>query len=158
MKYERMILVAFFLNYVINEVVSGVSALVPVSADGSGWVSYIVFTLLAGGLVAFFAWWYIKTSPGVDAMRTGLTFGILGVSVSLLTTFVSGVFGTLFDTGSFSAILDVLPNFPAYLWDISTHVLMGYWIVPAFIVGWFMGRGNASTSAPAPAPTPAMAQ
>ena len=146
MRFERMILLVFLGNYVINEVAAGLSALVPISEDGSGWGPYVVFAVLAAIVAGIFTWWFLKTSPRSAALKTGLTFGVVGAVVSIVTTFVSGIFGTLFDTGSLLAIWDVLPNFIPFLWDISTLVLVGYWIIPAAIVGWYLERGAPRTS------------
>ncbi|OHB20505.1 MAG: hypothetical protein A2854_04860 [Parcubacteria group bacterium RIFCSPHIGHO2_01_FULL_56_18] len=141
MKWERIVLLVFFGNYLINEVAAGLSALVPLSEDGSGWGPYIVFTVIAAIVVGLLSWWFLKSSLRSSGLRAGLVFGVAGALVSIATTFVSGIFGTLFDTGSLAAVWEVLPNFLPFLWDVSTLVLIGYWVVPAALVGWFIERG-----------------
>ena len=143
MRYERIVLLVFFGDYLINEVAAGLSALVPMSGEESVWNQYIVFVVLAVLIVSLLAWWFLITSAQNAEIKTGVVFGVVGVVVSIAVTFVSGIFGMLFDTGSVFSILDILPNFLPYLWDVSTIVLIAYWVLPAALVGWLLERKTA---------------
>lgn len=143
MTFERLILITFFGNYLINEVAAGLSVLAHVGDDGSGWRPYAVFVILAAVLVGLITWWVLRPSPRWDPLRIAFTLGVIGILVSVLTTLVSSIFGTLFDTASLSSVGGVLQSFPAFLWDISTLILIGYWILPALVVGWFLSNKTA---------------
>lgn len=140
MKIERAILITFLGNYLINNVVAAIAAFVP-AGTGVLTAQYITFVVLALILVAIVTWWYFKAAPA--SFMSGLWFGILGFVVSIIVAFITGVSGVLVQTASFSTLWSVLPNFGPFLWSWSTLVLLGYWVVPAVLVGWFMGRGKA---------------
>jgi len=133
MKTDRAILIAFLGNYLINTVLAAVVALVPASADGGIFTAqYISFIVLSAVLVGVLVWWY-----GVGDARGGAIFGGIGFLVAIATAFVTGVAGVLAQTGSLSAVAGVLPNFWPFLWNWSTLVLAGYWIIPAAAMGWY---------------------
>ena len=133
MKTDRAILIAFLGNYLINTVLAAVVALVPASADGGIFTAqYISFIVLSAVLVGVLAWWY-----GVGDARGGAIFGGIGFLVAIATSFVTGVAGVLAQTGSLSAVVGVLPNFWPFLWNWSTLVLLGYWVIPAAAMGWY---------------------
>ena len=133
MKTDRAILIAFLGNYLINTVLAAVVALVPASADGGIFTAqYISFIVLSAVLVGVLAWWY-----GVGDARGGAIFGGIGFLVAIATAFVTGVAGVLAQTGSLSAVAGVLPNFWPFLWNWSTLVLLGYWVIPAAAMGWY---------------------
>ena len=133
MKTDRAILIAFLGNYLINTVLAAVVALVPASADGGIFTAkYICFSVLAAVLVGVLVWWY-----GVGDARGGAIFGGVGFLVAIATAFVTGVAGVLAQTGSLSAVVGVLPNFWPFLWNWSTLVLLGYWVIPAAAMGWY---------------------
>ena len=133
MKTDRAILIAFLGNYLINTVLAAVVALVPASADGGIFTAqYISFIVLSAVLVGVLAWWY-----GARDVQGGATFGAVGFLVAIATAFVTGVAGVLAQTGSLSAVVGVLPNFWPFLWNWSTLVLLGYWIIPAAAMGWY---------------------
>ena len=133
MKTDRAILIAFLGNYLINTVLAAVVALVPASADGGIFTAqYISFIVLSAVLVGVLAWWY-----GVGDARGGAIFGGIGFLVAIATAFVTGVAGVLAQTGSLSAVVGVLPNFWPFLWNWSTLVLLGYWVIPAAAMGWY---------------------
>ncbi len=134
MKLDRAILVAFLGNYLINTVLAAVVALVPASATGGILTAqYITFVVLSAVLVGVLTWWY-----GARDLKTGAIFGAIGFAVAIATAFVTGVSGVLAQTGSFSAVAGVLPNFWPFLANWSTLVLAGYWIIPAAVLGWYV--------------------
>ena len=133
MKTDRAILIAFLGNYLVNTVLAAVVALVPASADGGIFTAqYITFIVLSAILVAVLAWWY-----GARDVKGGAIFGAVGFLVAIATAFVTGVAGVLAQTGSLSAVAGVLPNFLPFLWNWSTLVLLGYWMIPAAAMGWY---------------------
>ncbi len=143
MNYQKAFLITFFGNYVANTVVAAIVALVPASATpGMLTAQYISFVLLAAVVVATLAMWY-----GVNSLKTGAIFGALGFVVALLVAFVSGVAGVLTSTGSLSQMAAVIPNFGPFLMSWSTLVLLGYWVIPAALVGWWKGRSSSPVSA-----------
>ena len=146
MNLERSILVAFLGNYLINTVAAALVAMIPVSG-GTGILTpqYMVFVLFAAIVSAILTWWYMKAAP--RNLRSGVTFGVIGVVVAIVTAFVSGVAGVLLQTGSLSAVGGVLPNFWPFLWNWSTLVLIGYWVIPAALVGWYFARGSMAMPA-----------
>ena len=135
MKWERMILVSFFGNYIINTVIAGVIVgILPTSAaKGITSPQYIVFALVSAAFVAFLTWWYFRMSRGT--MISGLTFGVVGFVVSVASTFVSGFAGVLVQTGSFSQAFGILPNFGPFILNWATLVLALVWIIPAALIG-----------------------
>ncbi len=133
MKTDRAILIAFLGNYLINTVLAAVVALVPAAANGGMFTAqYITFIILSAVLVGVLAWWY-----GVRDVKAGALFGVIGFLVAIVTAFVTGVAGVLAQTGSLSAVAGVLPNFWPFLWNSSTLVLLGYWVIPAAAIGWY---------------------
>ncbi len=134
MKLDRAILVTFLGNYLINTVLAAVVALVPASAAGGIFTAqYITFVVLSAILVGILTWWY-----GARSLKAGAIFGAIGFAVAIVTAFVTGVSGVLAQTGSLSAVAGVLPNFWPFLYNSSTLVLAGYWVIPAAIMGWYM--------------------
>jgi hypothetical protein len=137
MKIERAILVAFLGNYLVNTVIAALVYLIPTSgATGMLTPQYIAFVIASAILVAVLAWWY-----KARGWKDGLAFGVIGLVVAILTAFITGIAGVLAQTGSFSSVAGVLPNFWPFLWNWSTLVLAGYWIIPALLFGWWAGRG-----------------
>lgn len=133
MKTDRAILIAFLGNYLVNTVLAALVALVPASADGGIFTAqYITFIVLSAILVAVLAWWY-----GARDVQGGATFGVVGFLVAIATAFLTGIAGVLAQTGSLSAVVGVLPNFWPFLWNWSTLVLLGYWVIPAAAIGWY---------------------
>ncbi len=151
MKWERVLLVAFFGNYLINNVVAGIVSLVPAKAGGGLLTpQYIIYVILAAIVAGLVTMWYYRKAPMITWM-TGLTFGVSGFVISILTTFVSGVAGVLAQSGSLSQLMSVLPNFGPFLWNWSTLVLLAFWAIPATFVGWWI---NKKMTRPAVAHTP----
>lgn len=143
MKIERAILIAFLGNYLVNTVVAALVSLVPSGgATGLLTAQYITFVIVSAILVAVLAWWY-----GAKSLQDGLIFGVVAVVVAIAAAFVTGIAGVLAQTGSFAQVVSVIPNFWPFLWNVSTLVLIGYWVIPASLIGWWMGRG-AGSSAP----------
>src|SRR3989344_743015 len=154
MKVERMILIAFLGNYLVNNVVAGLASLVPANPAATEpmlTAQYFTFAILAAITVGIIAWWYFNGAR-VDLMQ-GLIFGVVGFVVTVVTAFITGVSGVLLQTGSLSQVAAVLPNFGPYLVNKTTLVLLVIWILPALLVGWFlqkksMSSSNVSTSGP----------
>lgn len=140
MKVERMILVAFFGNYLVNNVAAGLASLVPATSGSTSMFTsqYITFVAIAAVMLGVVAWWYLMKASHAGALMQGLVFGIVGFVVAIATAFVTGVASVLLQTGSFSQVISVLPNFGPYLINKTTIVLLGLWIVPALVVGWLM--------------------
>jgi len=148
MNWERSILISFLGNYLTNNVVAALVALIPASTSGAVVTpQYITYVVLAAIVVALLTWWYLMAVPRSRALMAGLIFGVVGFVVAVLTAFVTGVSGVLTQTGSLSQMVSVIPNFWPFLASWSTLVLLGYWVIPATLVGWLMGRG---ATAPAP--------
>ena len=147
MKIERAILIAFLGNYLVNNVVAAIAAFVP-AGTGTFTAQYIVFIVLAVILVAIMTGWYLKTASASMALMAGVWFGVIGFVVAIATAFITGVSGVLVQTASFSTLWSVLPNFGPFLWSSSTLVLLGYWIVPGVLIGWWMGRKAVGSSMP----------
>lgn len=139
MKIERAILIAFLGNYLVNNVVAAIAAFVP-AGTGTITVQYVTFVVLAAILIAIMAWWYLKAINPAWAMKAGVWFGVIGFVTSIVVAFITGVSGVLVQTASFSTLISVLPNFWPFLWSWSTLVLLGYWVIPAVLIGWWMGR------------------
>lgn len=140
MNLQKALLITFFGNYVTNTVVAALVALVPASATpGMLTPQYLTFVALAAITVGLLAAW-----QGVRDLRAGAIFGAIGFLVSLAVAFVSGVAGVLTQTGSFSQVIQVIPNFGPFLLSVSTLVLLGYWLIPSVLVGFFNGRKTVS--------------
>jgi hypothetical protein len=145
MNIERSILITFLGNYLVNTVVAAVVALIPASATpGLLTPQYITYTLVAAVAIAIYTWWYMQAAP--RGLQSGIIFGVIGFVVALVVAFISGVAGVLAQTGSLSQMMTVIPNFGPFIWNTSTIVLFGYWVIPAALVGWWLGSG--STRAP----------
>jgi len=142
MNIERSIFTTFLANYLINTVATALVSLIPASTGGGVLTpQYISFVVLAVVIVAFFAWW-----QGVKGFNAGIIFGIIGFVVAIATAFVTGISGVLAQSGSFSQVVSVLPNFWPFLASWSTLVLLGYWVIPPVVIGWLKGKGMPSTA------------
>jgi len=136
MKLERAILIAFLGNYLINNVVAAIAAFVP-AGTGTFTAQYAAFIVLAAIVAGISAWWY-----GASSLKLGTIFGVTGFITSVATAFITGISGVLIQTASFSTLFEILPKFGPFLFSLSTLLLLGYWIVPAVLVGWVLGRGK----------------
>ena len=151
MNIERAILVGFIGNYLINTVVAALVALVPATVGGGFFTpQYITFVVLAIIVVGILTWWYGQGTA--KNVKNGTLFGVIGFLIAIVTAFVTGIAGVLAQTGSFAAIGNVLPNFWPFIWNVSTLVLLVYWVVPAALVGWWLGRGAIQMGASRPIP------
>jgi len=150
MKWERLLLVAFFGNFVINSIVTAIVSLLPNSGN-SGMASpqYITYVILSAITVGILAWWYYKPMRSAASEVSGAIFGLGGFVIAVLTVLISSSSGVLQQTGSFSQLVSVLPNFGPYLWQWTTLVVLLYWVIPSVIVGWLTKRQGARMSAPA---------
>lgn len=139
MKLQRTILITFLGNYITNTIVAAAVALVPASATpGMLTPQYISFVVLSAIVVGLLTWWF-----GAMNTKDGAIFGALGFVVALAVAFISGVAGVLSQTGSVSQMFAVIPNFGPFILSSSTVVLLGYWVIPAALVGWWNGRKAA---------------
>ncbi|MDB5187944.1 MAG: hypothetical protein JWO50_464 [Candidatus Kaiserbacteria bacterium] len=140
MKWERMILVSFFGNYIINTIIAGIIVAIMPASTTKGITSpqYVVFALVSAIFVALFTCWYFKYSRGT--LISGTTFGVVGFLIAIASTFVSALAGTLVQTGSFSQAFAIVPNFGPFLWNWATLVLIAVWVIPAAIVGMMQER------------------
>lgn len=146
MNLERAILIAFIGNYLANNVVAALVALIPASTSGATITpQYVVYVALAALVVAILTWWYMRGASRSDGLKAGSIFGAIGFLTAIATAFVTGITGVLTQTGSFSQVMGVIPNFGPFLFSWSTLVLLGYWVIPAALVGWALAR-----KAPAP--------
>ena len=141
MRIERLILLTFLGNYLINNFVAAIIALFPLA--GHTYVQYTVYFVLAAIVAGIITWWYFKGMSKSDALRQGAIFGVGAFIVAIVTALVSGICGVLAQTGSFSKLMEVLPNFGPFLWNISTLALLGYWVVPGVLVGWWLQSGGS---------------
>ncbi len=149
MNLERAILVSFLGNYLINNVVAAIVALIPPSTSTSLFTpQYITYVILAAIFAGVLTWWHLRGSRG-DPLRSALIFGAVAFVVSLLTAFVTGIAGVLAQTGSLSQMAAIVPNFGPFLASWSTLVLLGYWMIPAAALGWWMKRSMMAPAAPA---------
>jgi hypothetical protein len=148
MNLERSILVAFIGNYLINNVVAAIVALIPASTSTSVLTpQYIAYVILAMIFSAVFAWWALRNTSRSRAMRAGIIFGVVAFVVSIVTAFVTGVTGVLAQTGSISQMFSIIPNFGPFLMSWSTLVLLAYWVIPAALIGWYLQRGAVAQPA-----------
>ena len=139
MKIERMILIAFLGNYLVNNVAAGFASLVPATQGGNPILTtqYITFAVLAAITTGLMAWWYLKNMPS-GGLVPGLIFGAVGFVVAVLTALLTGIAGVLLQTGSLAQVASVLPNFGPYLWQQTTAILLVVWVAPGALVGWMM--------------------
>ncbi|HEY4521003.1 MAG TPA: hypothetical protein VJL57_01240 [Candidatus Paceibacterota bacterium] len=158
MKVERMILIAFLGNYLINNDVAGLASLIPgnpAAANPILTAQYGAFAILAMILIALMAWWYFR---GAKADLTqGVIFGAVGFLAMVVTAFNTGVSGILVQTGSFAEVAPILPQFFTYLWNPSlpiwqqtTAIFLILWMAPSILMGWYLGRSKS----PAPMSSP----
>jgi hypothetical protein len=139
MKMERLILIAFLGNYLINNVLAALASLIPAGATRSMTSpQYIIFGLLSAVAVGALTWWYMQEAK--KNIASGAYFGIGGFVIAILTVFISGVSGVMIQTGSFSQVASILPNFGPFLMNWSTAVMLAYWVIPAILVGWYFGK------------------
>ncbi len=145
LKWERLLLIPFLGNYVVNNVAAALVALVPASPGNTSVFTpqYLTFMLLAAITAGLFAWWYLARIERSEALKWGIIFGVAGFVISILTTLISGISGVLAQTGSFAQVAQVLPNFWPFLWSRNTLILLGFWVIPALLVGWYLGRGKS---------------
>ncbi|HVM73954.1 MAG TPA: hypothetical protein VMU13_03710 [Candidatus Paceibacterota bacterium] len=139
MKWERAFLIVFFGNYIINNVIAGIVSLIPSNGGGLWTLQYNLYVLLAAITVGVVTWWYSRRAP-LQTLQSGIIFGVTGFVVSVLTTLVSGMSSVLAQTGSLSQLVQVLPRFGPFLWNWSTLYLLGFWVIPAALFGWWMQK------------------
>jgi hypothetical protein len=152
MKNLIFVLVAFLGNYIINNVVAAIVALIPASQSESVLTpQYIAYVILAAIFAAGFAWlalWMTSALLHTPAsIKNAVMFGVVAFIVSIVTAFVTGVTGVLAQTGSLSQMFSIIPNFGPFLLSWSTLVLLAYWVIPSAVMGWMQEKKAA---APAP--------
>jgi len=150
MKYERAILISFIGNYLINNIVAAIVAVLGLS--GNTTVQYAVYIALASIAVVLFTWWYLKPLAKSTALMDGAIFGVIAFVVAVVTAFISGISGVITQTGSLAQVVTVLPNFWPFLANWSTLALLGYWVIPGAVIGWLMQRMVKAPAAPMPRP------
>lgn len=141
MKVERMILIAFLGNYLVNNVVAGLASLVHATQGAANPYltgQYITYAVIAVIVLGIMAWWYLMRMSRPGALVQGLIFGVVGFVVAVLTALLTGVCSVLLQTGSFAQVAAILPNFGPYLMSPTTLILLGLWVVPAGAIGWLM--------------------
>ncbi len=135
-------MISFLGNYLNNNVVAAIVALLPASATGGVFtVQYISYVVLAAVSVGILTMWY-----GARSVQAGAMFGVAGFLVAILTAFLTGITGVLTQTGSLSQMVSILPNFWPFIANWTTLVLLAYWIIPAAAVGWYNGSKRAPAS------------
>ncbi len=150
---ERTILIAFLGNYLINNIVAAIVALLPIR--GNAMAQYVLYFAVASIAVGIFTWWYLKPLSKNDVLKTSLIFGAMAFLIAVVTAFVSGISGVLTQTGSLSQLITVLPNFWPFLWNWSTLALLGYWVIPAGLVGyWYQMNAKKAMGMPMASHTP----
>ena len=150
MKYERAVLITFLGNYLINNLVAALVALMGLS--GNAPAQYTVYFILAAIAVALFTWWYLCPMSKANAMKESLILGGIAFVVAVITAFISGISGVLAQTGSFGQMISVLPNFWPYVFTWSTLALLGYWLIPAGVVGYLIQKKTAKGGGAVPPP------
>ena len=153
MHIERAILIAFLGNYLINNVVGAVVVLLQLGTDGS-MARYVVYIVLAMIMASVFSWWHLSTAPRAGAFTSGISFGVIAFVVAVATALLSGIAGVLTQSGSLGQLASVLPNFGPFLFNWPTLALLGYWVIPAAIVGYLMQKPGAMTASGNPMPRP----
>jgi hypothetical protein len=139
MNLERLILIAFMGNYLINNIVGALAALAPVTViTGFLTVQYLVYIILAMIMVKVLTWWYMRGMRSMNALMEGLYFGVGGFLVALVTAFVFGLAGALARTGSLSQMVAAVSGFGPFIMDKSTLILLVIWVLPALAVGWWL--------------------
>ena len=139
-----MVLVAFFGNYLVNNVAAGFASLVPATQGGNPILTtqYITFAVLAAITTGIMAWLYMWLNSLIGrpagGLVQGLIFGAVGFVVAVLTALLTGIAGVLLQTGSLAQVASVLPNFGPYLWQPTTAILLVVWVAPGALVGWMM--------------------
>lgn len=147
-------MIAFFGNYLINNVAASIAAFVPAAKLTStvSW-QYVGTVTLAAVSVAIVTWWFFRR-PRQGALVQGIIFGVLGFAVVLIATYVSAISSAIQQTGSFSYVPLAFSQVNASVFNWPVLIILGVWIIPATIVGWWFER-RAKKSAPAAAPQPA---
>ena len=148
MNIERAILVAFLGNFIINNVVGAIVALLHIGTGGST-AQYGVYVVLAAIFAAVFAWWHLKAGMDRSIVR-GLVFGVVAFLVAVATALLSGIAGVLTQSGSFGQLASVLPNFGPFLFNWPTLALLAYWVIPGAIVGFLMKKPMKAADMPRP--------
>lgn len=150
MNIERSILITFLGNYLTNNIVAAIVAVLPIAASAAVVTpQYIIYVVLAAIMVAVLTWW-----AGIRGWKNGAIFGAIGFAVAIATAFITGISGVLTQTGEFSQMVAILPNFWPFLASWSTAVLLAYWVLPATLVGWYYGRPSTPRAMPTPSPAP----
>jgi len=147
-------LIAFFGNYLINNVAAAIASLVPAGASGSFLTpQYFTYVICAAIIAGLMTWWYFAPLSRRNALMNGVIFGVSAFVIAIATTFVSGVAGLLTQTGSLAQVANVLPNFGPFLMSWATLFLLGFWVIPSALVGWYLQmRMNKMTPAAMPEP------
>ena len=138
MNFERALLITFLGDFIMTKVLASIVVLVP-SATADLWSPpFLAYYVLSLAAVALFTWWYMLVAP--KSLQAGIMFGVTGFIVAVATEFVAGIFGTLSQTGSLSAVIGVIPSFLPFIASWTTVIQCITWIVPAAAIGWWLQR------------------
>jgi hypothetical protein len=145
MRIERIILIAFIGNYLINNIVAAAVAMMGLA--GNTTAQYAVYFVLASIATTALTWWFLRGGSKSSALMEGAVFGVSAFLIAVATALLSGMSGVLTQTGSFSQLIAVLPNFGPFLMNWSTLALLGYWVLPAAALGFWVQMSATKTSA-----------
>ncbi len=153
MKCERSFLIAFLGSYLVNTPLLALVYLVPgaLADTRTGFANpyYLAYLVLSAIVVALLTRWVLAGRASSEALKTGITFGVMGFVIIVLTTFLNNVSSLLFQTGSLAQLSLVLGNFVKLFASLQTLVILGEWIIPAGIMGYLASR-KGPKAAPAP--------
>ena len=146
MRFERIILIAFLGNYLINNVATATVALLGFS--GGTQMQYVIYITLAAVATSLFTWWYLKPLPKERALMDAMVFGVSAFVIAVLTAVFSGIASVLAQTGSVAQLATVVPNFIPFIMNWATLAILGYWVVPAVFMGWILMKKRAAGASP----------
>lgn len=153
MKCERSFLIAFLGSYLVNTPLLALVYLVPgaLADTRTGFANpyYLAYLVLSAIVVALLTRWALAGRASSEALKAGITFGVMGFVIIVLTTFLNNISSLLFQTGSLAQLSLVLGNFVKLFASLQTLVILGEWIIPAGIVGYLASR-KGPKAAPAP--------
>lgn len=159
MKCERSFLIAFLGSYLVNTPLLALVYLVPgaVADTRTGFANpyYIAYLALSAVVVALLTRWVLSGKTSSEALKAGISFGVMGFVIIVLTTLLNNISSLLFQTGSLGQLSLVFGNFVKLFASMQTLVILGEWIIPAALMGYLASR---KASAPAPAPSMGMPQ
>lgn len=153
MKCERSFLIAFLGSYLVNTPLLALVYLVPgaLADTRTGFANpyYIGYLLLSAVVVAFLTRWVLSGRAASEALKTGISFGVMGFVIIVATTLLNNISSLLFQTGSLAQLSVVFGNFVKLFASMQTLVIIGEWVIPAALMGYLASRkGSSGASAP----------